>query len=45
MLSVLKQLFEPKVEVVVNNNRKQVDVEDCGLFAIANCICLAEEAC
>ena len=40
---ILKQLFGPKVEVVVNNNEKQVGTEDCGLFAIANCICLAEK--
>jgi len=41
--SILKQLFGPKVEVVVNNDRKQVGTEDCGLFAIAGCICLAEK--
>ena len=28
--------------MVVNNDEKQVGTEDCGLFAIANCICLAE---
>ena len=42
--AILKQLFGPKVEVVINNDRKQVGVEDCGLFAIANCICLAERS-
>ena len=42
--AILKLLFGPKVEVVVNNDRKQVGVEDCGLFAIANCICLAERS-
>ena len=40
--SILKQLFG-LVEVVVNNDRKQVGTEDCGVFAIAGCICLAEE--
>ena len=39
----LKQLFVPKVEVVVNNVRKLVGAEGCGLFAIASCICLAEK--
>ena len=38
-----KKLFGPKVELVVNNNEKQADAEDCGLFAIANCICLTEK--
>ena len=42
--SILKQLFGPTVEVMVNNDRKQVGTEDCGLFAIANCICLAERS-
>lgn len=41
--SILKQLFGPKVEVVVNNDKKQIGTEDCGLFAIANCICLANK--
>jgi len=41
---LLKQLFGPKVEVVVNNDQKQAGVEDCGLYAIANCICLAERS-
>lgn len=41
--SILKKLFGPKVEVVVNNDEKQVGAEDCGLFAIANCICLTEK--
>lgn len=40
---ILKQLFGPKVEVVINNDIKQIGVEDCGLFAIANCLCLAED--
>ena len=35
---ILKQLFGSKAEVVVNNDRKQVGAEDCGLFAIASCI-------
>ena len=39
---ILKQLLGSKVEVAVNNDGKQVGCEDCGLFAIANCICLAE---
>jgi len=42
--SILKKLFGPKVEVVVNNDRKQIGVDDCGLFAIANCISLAERS-
>ena len=42
--SILKQLFGPKVKVMVNNDRKQVGAEECGLFAIANCICLAERS-
>ena len=41
---IWKQLFGSKVEVVVNNDRKQVGAEDCGLFAIASCICLAERS-
>ena len=40
--AILKQLFGPKPEVIVNNDIKQVGIDDCGLFAIANCICLAE---
>ena len=40
--NILKQLFGPKVQVVVNNDRKQVGTEDCGLFALANSVCLAE---
>ena len=42
-IGILKQLFGPKVEVIVNNDRKQVGAEDCGLFATASCICLAEK--
>jgi len=42
---ILKQLLGSKVEVAVNNDGKQVGCEDCGLFAIANCICLAENKC
>ena len=30
-----------KVEVAINNDQKQVRFEDCGLFAIANCVHLA----
>jgi len=41
---ILKKLFRPKVEVVVNNDRKQIGVDDCSLFAIANCISLAERS-
>ena len=40
-MRTLKQLFGPKVDVVINNDKKQVGFEDCGLFAIANCVCLA----
>ena len=40
---ILKQLFGPKVEVIINSDVKQIGVEDCGLFAIANCLCLAED--
>ena len=42
--AILKQLFGPKVEVIVNNDIQQDGVDDCGLFAIANCICLAERS-
>jgi len=41
---ILKKLFGPKVEVVVNNDRKLIGVDDCGLFAIVNCIILAERS-
>ena len=43
--AILKQLFRPKVEVVVNNDKKQVGVEDCGLFAIAIVSAWLKEAC
>jgi len=42
--AILKKLFGRKVEVVVNNDRKQIGVDDCGLFAIANYISLAERS-
>ena len=29
------------MEVVVKNDEQQMGTKDCGLFAIANCICLA----
>lgn len=38
---ILKQLLGPKMEVAVNNDQKQVGFEDCRLFAIVNCVCLA----
>ena len=38
---ILRQLFGTKVEVIVNNEGKQDGIVDCGLFAIANCISLA----
>ena len=41
MIRLIRQLFGPKMEVVVNNDEQQIGTEDCGLFAIANCICLA----
>ena len=40
----LKQLLGPKVEVAINNDKSQAGFEDCGLFAIANCICLASNS-
>ena len=40
--AILKQLFGPKPEVIINNDVRQVGIDDCGLFAIANCICMAE---
>jgi len=30
---------------VVNNDRKQIGIDDCGIFAIENCISLAGKAC
>ena len=43
--AILKQLFRHKVEVVVNNDIKQVGVEDCSLLAIANSSAWLKEAC
>ena len=40
---IWKQLFGPKVDVVINSDIKQIGVEDCELFAIANCLCLTED--
>jgi len=33
---ILKKLFKPKVEVVVNNDKKQNGIDDCSLIALAN---------
>ena len=43
LIGIPLEFFGPKVEVVINNDVKQIGVEDCGLFAIANCLCLAED--
>ena len=32
----LKQLFRPKMEVVINSDEQQMGTKDCGLFAIIN---------
>ena len=38
---ILKQVLGTKVEVDINNDKKQVGFDDCRLFAIANCVSLA----
>ena len=38
---ILKQVLGTKVEVDINNDKKQVGFNDCRLFAIANCVSLA----
>ena len=40
-MKILKQMFGVKVEVQVGEGPKQDGTTDCGLFAIATCVSLA----